>query len=124
MKKPINSVRIEVPRNTKEKIELSRRVFDADKSLGNSSPLAFLNWASQDANITKAGKLNEKAEALERELEKIYEDRDALVVVIDDMVKQSRDILKGVYRNEPFKLGEFGFNVNSTPQKPKKGGNV
>ena len=64
MKKPINSVRIEVPRNTKEKIELSRRVFDADKSLGNSSPLAFLNWASQDANITKAENLMKKLKHL------------------------------------------------------------
>lgn len=120
MKKPINSVRIEVPRNPKEKIELSRRVFDADKSLGSSSPLAFLNWTSQDANIAKAIELHNKAEVLTREIEKIYKERDALLVVIDDLVKQSRDVLKGIYRNEPFKLGEFGFNVNSTPQKPKK----
>ncbi|NVN94791.1 MAG: hypothetical protein HXX18_05860 [Bacteroidetes bacterium] len=124
MKKPINSVRIEVPRNPKEKIELSRRIFDANKALGNASPLTSIDWTSQDANITKAGALNKKAEDLTREIEKIYEDRDALLVVIDDMVKQSRDILKGVYRKEPFKLGEFGFNVNSTPQKPKKAGTV
>lgn len=124
MKKPINSVRIEVPRNPKEKIELSRRVFDADRSLGNTSPLKFLNWTSQDANIAKALELHNKAEVLTRELEKIYKERDTLLVVIDDLVKQSRDVLKGIYRNEPFKLGEFGFNVNSTPQKPKKGETV
>ena len=124
MKKPINSVRIEVPRNPKEKIELSRRIYDADHALGNASPLASIDWTSQDANIAKAIELHNKAEVLTRELEKIYKERDTLLVVIDDLVKQSRDVLKGVYRKEPFKLGEFGFNVNSTPQKPKKAGTV
>jgi hypothetical protein len=116
-KEPINNVRIVIPINISDKLDLAKKVNEKTEALGASSPLASLDWATQGPNIAIALEVHNEAEDLRRKMEKLYEQRDTLLYPIDDLLKQSRDLLKAVYRKEPFKIGDFGYNVNSTPPK-------
>jgi hypothetical protein len=122
-KKPINQIRVLIPRNPEEKIELAELVFKKDSDLGNASPLAALGWDVQGPNISIAKEKHDKAEELKRQAEILYEERDNLLAPIDDLLKQSRDQLKVTYRSDPRKIGDFGFTVDDTPQK-KSGNNA
>ena len=113
-KKEINQVRVIIPNNPKEKLDLAARVFSKHSSLGPTSPLSPLDWSVHGPNINNALVLNDKAEDLKRQMEQAYEQRDLLLEPIDDLLKQSRDMLKSVYRKEPRKIGEFGYTVNSS----------
>lgn len=116
------SVRVKVFRNADELLKLADNIADKHKELGESSPLSPLDWATQAPKVKQALALQKKVKELEKQVELAYEQRDNLLVDIDDIVKQSRDLLKAVYRKEPRKLGEFGFTVVDTPKtkKPKK----
>jgi cell division protein FtsB len=57
--------------------------------------------------------LHEKVKKLERELETLYEERDAIVEKVKDQVYRSRDILKGIHRADLRKLGDWGFDVDN-----------
>jgi hypothetical protein len=119
-KEPINNVRIEIPINISDKLDLAKKVNEKTLALGTLSPLASLDWITQGPNIAIAIEVHNEAEDLRRKMEKLYEQRDILLYPIDDLLKQSRDLLKAVYRKEPFKIGDFGYNVNSTPPKSNK----
>lgn len=115
------SVRVKIPANAEELLKLAQLIFEQHASLGTNSPLNVLDWANQDAKIAKAIKLHLEAEELRRKADLKYKERDALVAPIDDLVKQSRDLLKALYRKEPKKLGEFGFEVVDTVRTKKTG---
>jgi hypothetical protein len=50
-------------------------------------------------------------------MELAYRERDAMLKPISETVKASRDLLMGVYRSSPKKLGEWGFMVSDNPSK-------
>jgi hypothetical protein len=120
MKKPINSVRVIIPANPKDMLELAQKVYDKHQTAGALSPLTSLNWTVQGPLIVDALNFHIEAEELRKQMEVLYEKRNLIFAPIDDLVKQSRDLLKAVYRNEPHKIGEFGFEVNNTPPPAKK----
>jgi len=62
---------------------------------------------------------HKRAGELKRLMEQAYKQRDALLEPVDAIIRQSRDVLKGIYRNEPRKIGEFGFNVVAAPRSKK-----
>ncbi|MFZ4550065.1 MAG: hypothetical protein ACOYN4_21625, partial [Bacteroidales bacterium] len=64
-------------------------------------------------------KTHEDAEALSRRAEELYRKRDDMLGQIDAAVKASRDVLSGIYRDVPKTLGNWGFEVDDTPPKPK-----
>ncbi len=117
-KKPINAVNIVIPKSPKEILDLADLVNKKHVDLGVDSPLNPLTWDVQAPNIPLARKFHDQAEDLKRQAEEMYEQRDLLLGPIDDLVKQSRDLLKSVYRNEPRKIGEFGYTVNDTKFHP------
>ena len=119
-KEPINTIRTEIPDNIPEKLELAKRVNEKHLALGNLSPLNILDWANVGPQIEIAAKYHKDAEELRRQMEEFYKKRDEILYPIDDLLKQSRDLLKSIYRKEPFKIGEFGFNIDSTPAKKSK----
>ncbi len=122
MKKPINSVRVVIPTNPKEKLELAKKISDKNTALAAQSPLATLKWDAIGPKIPDALQFHSQAEALRLQMEALYEKRDLILDEVDDLVKQSRDLLKAIYRNEPHRMGEFGFEVNNTPPPAKKDG--
>ena len=38
---------------------------------------------------------------------------------IDVVLKQSRDVLSGIYRSDPRKMGDFGFEVDDSAKAKK-----
>ena len=60
------------------------------------------------------------AEDLRRQMEKAYEERDAVVAQVQPLVTRSRDILTGVYGTTNMrKLGDHGFTVDDSPRAAK-----
>ena len=115
-KKEINKIRVIIPKNVREMLVLAGLINAKNTALGADSPLKILTWDVIGPTVPTALTLHNEAEALMRQAEEKFEQRDLLLAPIDDLVKQSRDTLKGVYRKEPRKLGEFGFTVNDTPR--------
>jgi len=113
------TVRVEIPLNTEELLNLAQLIFEQHLKLKDSSPLNPLDWEVQGKNVSEALKLHLEAEALKRQTEIKYRERDALMSSITDIVKQSRNLLKAIYFKEPKKLGDFGFSVDDTPRIKK-----
>ena len=109
--------RVNIPHKAQDLLKLAQTIQAKDAELGNQSPLGFLDWGSKLDVINQALAAQEEAESLRRQMESAYEQRDILVKEITGWVRQSRDILKGVYRQEMRKLGDFGFTVDSSPRK-------
>jgi cell division protein ZapA (FtsZ GTPase activity inhibitor) len=116
---PQNKPRVIIPRNPEELLKLAQLIQEKDAELGNQSPLAFLDWKSKLNAINEAIAAQKEAEALRRQMESAYERRDALLQEITTWVRQSRDMLTGVYRQEMRKLGDFGFTVDSSPRSSR-----
>jgi cell division protein ZapA (FtsZ GTPase activity inhibitor) len=114
------TVRIKVERNPEQLLKLAEMVYARHQELGASSPLAPLDWVVVGPTIVQTLKLHLEAEELKRKWEQKYRERDALLEPIDELVKQSRDLLKALYKKEPKKLGEFGYTVDDTPRVKKE----
>ncbi|RYD53422.1 MAG: hypothetical protein EOP52_04625 [Sphingobacteriales bacterium] len=110
--------RIVIPRNVEAKIKLGLRIYNRHMTDGPASPLHLqqdYNWSQQGPNLAEALRLHQEAEAHRRQMEAAYEQRDQLLGTINEAIRSSRDLLKGVYRNQPHKLGDWGFTVHETP---------
>lgn len=112
-------VRVKIDPNAENLLNLANLIAQKHKELGNNSPLQQLDWDIQAQNVIKALDLHKQAKEYQRLAEQAHEQRNALLVPIDELVKQSRDLLKALYRNEPKKLGEFGFDVDDSPKNKK-----
>ena len=119
---PISKVRINIPKNPSEKISLAQKVNVKHVADGDASPLKLLQANSWDTVGPAADEcfiVHGQAEEMSRKAEELYRKRDALLLKIDDALKSSRNLLMGVYRSEPKKLGEWGFEVDDTPRPAK-----
>jgi hypothetical protein len=112
-------VRVKISKNAEELLNLAQLVADKHQALGDASPLKVLEWDAQLKNIGKALDLHKQAKEYQRLSEQAHEQRDALVTPLDDLLKQTRDLLKALYRAEPKRLGEFGFSVDDVVKKKK-----
>ncbi|MFN0049205.1 MAG: hypothetical protein ACKVOU_08795 [Cytophagales bacterium] len=113
------SVRVKLSSNPEDILNLAKLVAEKHTLQGPTSPLNALNLNFQISNIDKALELHKQAKEYQRLSEQAHEQRDSLVAPLDDLLKQSRDLLKALYRHEPKMLGEFGFTVNDTADKKK-----
>ncbi|RYD51870.1 MAG: hypothetical protein EOP52_06710 [Sphingobacteriales bacterium] len=110
--------RIEIPTNAEDRIQLGMSIYNRHVMDGAASPLHLqqdYNWSQHGPNLQEALQLHQQAELLRRQMEEAYEQRDRLLGNIDEAIRSSRDLLKGIYRSQPHKLGNWGFNVNDTP---------
>ncbi|NJM00600.1 MAG: hypothetical protein HC924_18305 [Synechococcaceae cyanobacterium SM2_3_2] len=105
--------RINIPRQPEPLLKLAEMIARRDAELGENSPLRLLQWPDKTTIIQEALTLHRQAESLRRQMEQAYEQRDRHLSEVNEWVRQSRDILKGTYRQEIKKLGEFGFEVDS-----------
>ena len=87
-------------------------IYTANKAKGDASVLSPLDWDDTKLKIDEALAKNAEAESLRRESERLREERDALMIDIWKIVQRSRDILKGTFRGELRKLGDYGFIVD------------
>lgn len=118
--------RVTIPRNPKERLELAGRVFAKHQADGAGSPLSALqenNWTTHGPNVAEALTLHNQAEDLSRQIEELYRQRDVLLEPITEAVKSSRDLLLGIHRTNPKRLGDWGFEVaDPAPRRPRNGG--
>ena len=120
MNKKVQRIRFDIPQNPKKKLNLASKINAKHTSDGNSSILINLDWTTQGANIPIALQHHKNAEKYRRMMEQEYEARDLLLPGIDQIIRQSRDLIKGTYRTSPHKAGEWGFKVIVTPVVRKK----
>ncbi len=115
--------RVEIPDNPKDLISLAARVYQKHTELGTDSPLNALvshKWSEHGQKVAEAEQLQNQAEELKRQSEEATSKRNLLLADIGETVKASRDLLEGVYRENPRTLGQFGFNVSETARKSTK----
>ena len=103
-------------------IKLGGDIYSKHLVDGVDSPLKSMvdnNWESTGPKIAPCLASHLKAEELKRQMELAYEDRDKVLSEIEEIVRNSAALLKGIYRNSPKRLGDWGFDVNE-PAAAKK----
>jgi len=112
--------RVVIPKTADKMIALAKLVYGKHTADGAASPLNTLqdyNWTDNGSKVAEADDLNAQAKELEKKVEKLYQDRDALLASVEQTVRSSAKLLSGIYKSSPKNLGEWGFEVNDTPQK-------
>ncbi len=113
------SLRIVIPTNVGDMLQLGERIYEKHQSDGTKSPLNSMqdyNWDTVGPNIIPAIEKHKEAETLQKQSEKAYAERDALVTDIKGMVTSSRDVLKGTFSKSPKNLGDWGYTVEDSPR--------
>lgn len=114
--------RVVIPKNPAQELDLAKKVFTKHTAMAATSPLNSLQthtWAVNGPQVATAITLHQQAEDLTRQAEEAYRKRDILLAEIDQSVKASRDLLLGVYRDNPKILGEWGFEVDDSARTKK-----
>ena len=107
--------RVTIPTNPEEKLDLAAKVYKKHTSLTTTSPLNALQthtWAVNGPQVANALLLHQQAEDFKRQAEEAYRKRDLLMDEITESILASRDLLLGVYRDNPKILGEWGYEVD------------
>ena len=114
--------RIVISKSPEKLLALAKKILKKHEDDGAASPLKTLldaNWTDNGPKVAEADDLNAQAKELEKKVEKLYQDRDALLTSVELTVRASANLLNGIYKNSPKNLGEWGFEVNDTPAKKK-----
>ncbi len=109
-----STVRVIIPTNAEELLDLATRVNNKHTELGDASPLKSMvspNWTDNGSKLATCLEIHRQAESLKRQAEELIAKRNAMLTPIGETVKASRDVLLGIYRETPKALGEFGFDV-------------
>ncbi|MBL7703811.1 MAG: hypothetical protein JNM14_16295 [Ferruginibacter sp.] len=114
--------RIEISANVPEALTLAKKVYEKHMAEGDKSILKDLdgvNWAVTGPRIEPCLANHTEAEALSKQAEKVYRLRDADLAPIIEIVRISKNVLKGKYTKNPKALGDWGFTVDDTPKAKK-----
>jgi len=114
--------RVVIPTKPDQALDLAKKVYAKHTAMAATSPLNVLQthtWAVNGPQVANALTLHAQAEDLARQTEEAYRKRDVLLAEIDHSLKASRDLLLGVYRDNPKILGEWGFEVNDAVRAKK-----
>lgn len=117
-----NAFRITIPTNPTDRLALAEKIFEKHLSDGDASPLKAINshaWENSGPRIATALDYHKQAEALRGQSDLTYRKRDLEVAEVDESIKASRDLLLGIYRDNPKELSQWGFNVSDTPRASK-----
>ncbi len=119
-----NNVRVEIPTNPTELLDLAKKVSDKHTADAANSPLKSIvdfNWNVTAGFIASAQAKDTEAAALKKKMEEAYGERDKNIDAIKESIKASRDVLLGINKKNPKTLGQWGFVVNeSVSATPKK----
>lgn len=111
--------RVKIPANRPTALlELAKRVRAKHHADGEASLLKILDWEEVTITIDEALINHEKAERMKREMREAYQLRDLRLRHIADTMRNSRDILSGVYKKEMKVLGQWGYEVLDVRSRP------
>ena len=114
--------RIAIPTNIVENLQLASKVYEKHQKDGASSILNNLDdmdWNKTGANVDLCLQKHLEAEELKRKMEEAYRTRDLYLPQINELLRASKGLLKGVFSKNPKKLGEWGFSVDDSPKAKK-----
>lgn len=114
--------RIAIPTNIVENLQLASKVYEKHQKDGASSILNNLDdmdWNTTGANVDLCLQKHLEAEELKRKMEEAYRTRDLYLPQINELLRASKGLLKGVFSKNPKKLGEWGFSVDDSPKVKK-----
>lgn len=115
--------RVTIPTNVEEKLDLATKIYKKHTTMATTSPLNALQthtWTSNGPQVTTALTLHQQAEDLKRQAEEAYRKRDLLMGEITESILASRDLLLGVYRDNPKILGEWGYEIDDSARTANK----
>ncbi len=114
--------RIAIPQNIEENLQLASKVYEKHQKDGASSLLNNLDdmdWNATGPNVSLCLQKHLEAEELKRKMEEAYRTRDLYLPQINELLRASKGLLKGVFSKNPKKLGEWGFSVDDSPKVKK-----
>ena len=112
--------RVNIPANADRLIQLSQAVLAKHVAMGAASPLSGLKIAEWTANTATADAENKKTAQLRRDAEKATQNRDNAIskntdpLGVEFNVRSARDILMALYKGSEQKLGDWGFDVDTS----------
>lgn len=115
--------RVDIPKSPVDKLELASRVYAKHLAEGEKSLLKGLQshtWEVNGPKVVETQELHRQAEEYQRLANMAYRQRDLNLEEIDESLKSSRDLLLGVYRDNPKDLGQWGFDVSDAVKAPAK----
>lgn len=119
-----SKARVDIPKNPSQKLDLANRINTKHKADGDGSVLKTLithHWDVNGPKVAEAQEMHRQAEDFQRQANLAYSKRDQLLDEIDESIKATRDLLLGVYRDNPRELSQWGFDVSDSPKAaPKK----
>jgi hypothetical protein len=120
---PNPKIRVDIPSNPSQRLDLAGRVFSKHTA---DSPTSLLNamqnhkWEDNGPKVAEAKSLHQEAEDLQRQANLAYRKRDLLLTEIDESIKSSRDLLLGIFHDNPKELSQWGFDVSDSPKAAAK----
>jgi hypothetical protein len=117
------NVRIPIPTNPADLLDLAESINSVHVADGDQSPLKALkvhSWETNGPEVQTAKTFHKQAEDYKAQSELSYRKRDLILPELNESVKASRDLLLGIYRDNPKELTRWGFEVIDTPKASKK----
>ena len=117
------SYRVIIPTDTQEYKELIDNIDKQNDKLGDDSPVKSVSAEIKKGvkDMAEADKLDQEAAALKRKAEKLIEKRNKLQRNVTLPNERGwRKILEGAYIKAIHKMGDFGYEIDSSPRKKKE----
>jgi hypothetical protein len=114
--------RISITTNVPDGVSLAEKVYTKHQADGAASPLNNLDdvdWAVTGPKLKTCRQQHDLAEQLKKDSEKAYAIRDAIYAEVTEILRVSKNTLKGRFTKNPKKIGDWGFQIDDTPP-PKK----
>jgi aminopeptidase C len=116
--------RVAISKSPRELLLIAQKFYDKHVDMGSSSPLQIIEQPTVDEVLSQAAaaiELHDLAEAMMLQSEKMYRERDLQLEKINNVVKQSVQLLKAAYAGNPKKLADWGIDIDdSKPTKSSK----
>ncbi|WP_320052591.1 hypothetical protein [uncultured Acetobacteroides sp.] len=117
-------MKIVIPTNLDKRAKLAKDIMGRATQDGEKSPIKTIISDPLKAKIETVEVKAKQANEYRRQVEVLIEERNNLMKEVDQFIRSSRDILTGIFPNEPKKLTEYGFEVDENRSKkssaPKK----
>jgi hypothetical protein len=117
------SVRISIPTNAADRLSLGASIYEKHLADGDASPLKAIishSWDKAGPEVANGLDQHKQAEDLKSKSELAYRKRDLSLSQVDESIKATRDLLLGIYRENPKELTQWGFSVSDSPRAAKK----
>ena len=115
-------MRVNIPSNKKDLLDLAAKVNTKHLADATASPLLLLQditWAVEGPKLALALTKHNEAETLKLAMEQAYRERDLIMQNTETVVRNSRDLLTGINRENMKRLGEWGFSIDDSPRAKK-----